>query len=91
MSQRAKAIKNGFDNCVFINKDIEKVVKILSDRIAEHEVFTENPQDIKMSRIDDTHDRLSLTFSNGTLDGIVTWTKTSNGLHYLFHFDVAEN
>lgn len=91
MAQRAKAIKNGFDNCVFINKDIEKVVKILSDRIAEHEVFTENPQDIKMSRIDDTHDRLSLTFSNGTLDGIVTWTKTSNGLHYLFHFDVAEN
>lgn len=91
MAQRAKAIKNGFDNCVFLNKDIEKVVKILSDRIAEHEVFTENPQDIKMSRIDDTHDRLSLTFSNGTLDGIVTWTKTSNGLHYLFHFDVAEN
>ena len=91
MAQRAKAIKNGFDNCVFLNKDIEKVVNILSDRIAEHEVFTENPQDIKMSRIDDTHDRLSLTFSNGTLDGIVTWTKTSNGLHYLFHFDVAEN
>ena len=91
MAQRAKAIKNGFDNCVFINKDIEKVVKILSDRIAEHEVFSENPQDIKMSRIDDTHDRLSLTFSNGTLDGIVTWTKTSNGLHYLFHFDVEEN
>ena len=91
MAQRAKAIKNGFDNCVFLNKDTEKVVKILSDRIAEHEVFTENPQDIKMSRIDDTHDRLSLTFSNGTLDGIVTWTKTSNGLHYLFHFDVAEN
>jgi len=91
MAQRAKAIKNGFDNCVFLNKDIEKVVKILSDRIAEHEVFTENPQDIKMSRIDDTHDRLSLTFSNGTLDGIVTWTKTSNGLHYLFHFDVEEN
>ena len=91
MAQRAKAIKNGFDNCVFLNKDIEKVVKILSDRIAEHEVFTENPQDIKMSRIDDVHDRLSLTFSNGTLDGIVTWTKTSNGLHYLFHFDVEEN
>ena len=91
MSQRVNAIKNGFDNCVFLNKDIEKVVKILSDRIAEHEVFTENPQDIKMSRIDDTHDRLSLTFSNGTLDGIVTWTKTSNGLHYLFHFDVEEN
>ena len=91
MAQRAKAIKNGFDNCVFLNKDIEKVVKILSDRIAEHEVFTENPQDIKMERIDDTHDRLSLTFSNGTLDGIVTWTKTSNGLHYLFHFDVEEN
>lgn len=91
MAQRAKAIKNGFDNCVFLNKDTEKVVKILSDRIAEHDVFSENPQDIKMSRIDDTHDRLSLTFSNGTLDGIVTWTKTSNDLHYLFHFDVEEN
>lgn len=91
MAQRARAIKNGFDNCEFLNKGIEKVVKILSDRIAEHEVFTENPQEIKMSRIDDTHDRLSLTFSNGTLDGIVTWTKTSNGLHYLFHFDVEEN
>ena len=91
MAQRAKAIKNGFDNCVFLNKDTEKVVKILSDRIVEHDVFAENPQDIKMSRIDDTHDRLSLTFSNGTLDGIVTWTKTSNGLHYLFHFDVEEN
>lgn len=91
MSQRVNAIKNGFDNCVFVNKDIDKVIKTLTERISEHDVFTDNPQDIKMSRIDDTHDRLSLTFSNGTLDGIVTWTKTSNDLHYLFHFDVAEN
>lgn len=91
MAQRAKAIKRAFDNCIFINKSTENVTRTLSEKISEREVFTENPQGIKMERIDDMHDRLSLTFSNGTLDGIVTWTKTSNGLHYLFHFDVEES
>ena len=90
MAQRAKAIQRAFNNCIFINKSIENVTRTLVEKISEHEVFTENPQDIKMTHIDDMHDRLSLTFSNGTLDGIVTWTKTSNGLHYLFHFDVEE-
>ena len=91
MAQRAKAIQRAFNNCIFINKSAENVARTLTEKISEHDVFTENPQDIKVTHIDDMHDRLSLTFSNGTLDGIVTWTKTSNGLHYLFHFDVEES
>jgi hypothetical protein len=44
-----------------------------------------------MERIDEMHDRLSLTFSNGTLDGIVTWRKAQDGHQYVLSgYEVTE-
>jgi hypothetical protein len=85
MAQRINAFNKAFGNCIFVNKD--NALKTITEKIEENEVFTEKPTEVKMSRIDDNHDRLSLTFSNGTLDGVVTWRKTENGKHYvLSHF-----
>jgi hypothetical protein len=82
MAQRVNAINKAFGNCIFINKD--KACDIITEKIADYEVFTEKPEAIKMEHIDETHDRLCLAFSNGELDGIVTWGKTQNGLHHVF-------
>ena len=84
MAQRVNAINKAFGNCIFINKDVKSVTNILNDKIAEREVFTETPLGIKMENIDDMHDKLTLTFSNGELSGVVTWRKTSNDKHYVF-------
>lgn len=85
MAQRVNAINKAFGNCIFINKDIRSVTRTLKKKIAECDVFTETPLDIKMENIDDMHDKLSLTFSNGEVNGVVTWRKTSyNDKHYVF-------
>lgn len=84
MAQRVNAINKAFGNCIFINKDVKSVTNILNDKIAERDVFTETPLGIKMENIDDMHDKLTLTFSNGELSGVVTWRKTSNDKYYVF-------
>ena len=81
MAQRINAFNNAFKNCIFINKD--NALKTITERIDENDVFTEKPVKINMERVDDRHDRLSLTFSNGELDGIITWRKTKSGNHYV--------
>jgi hypothetical protein len=81
MAQRVNAFNNAFKNCIFINR--ENASKTIVERIDEDDVFAEKPIKVNMERIDDTHDRLSLTFSNGELDGILTWRKTKEGNHYV--------
>ncbi len=81
MAQRINAFNKAFGNCIFVNKD--NALNTIINKIEENEVFTEKPTEIKMSKVDETHDRLSLTFSNGTLNGMVTWRKTENGRHYV--------
>ena len=82
MGQRVYAMNKAFGNCIFINKD--NACKTITQKIEECGVFAEMPEAIQMTRIDDTHDRLRLAFSNGELDGVVTWEKTQNGLHHVF-------
>ena len=81
MAQRVKTFNKAFGNCLFCKR--EYAAKIIAERIEEHDVFADKPTGIKMERIDDMHDRLSLTFSDGTLDGIVTWHKALDGQQYV--------
>ena len=51
----------------------------------------ENAAKVIAERIDEMHDRLSLTFSNGTLDGIVAWRKALDGHQYVLSgYEVTE-
>lgn len=90
MAQRIKAFNNAFVNCIFANR--ENAVKTIVEHIDEHDVFAEKPTDVKMERVDDTHDRLSLAFSNGTLDGIVTWRRALDGHQYVLSgYEITES
>jgi len=87
MAQRVNAINKAFGNCIFTNK--ENALNVIKEKINSCEVFTDNPIDITMARIDNTHDRLHLSFNNGTLDGVVSWKKTKDDKHYVFErFDI---
>ena len=82
MAQRVNAINKAFGKCIFISRD--NAINVIKKKINECDVLTENPTDISMAKIDNTHDRLCLTFNNGTLDGVVSWKKTQNDRHYIF-------
>ena len=90
MAQRVKRFNKAFGNCLFCSR--ENAAKVIAERIEEYDVFADKPTGIKMERIDEMHDRLSLTFSNGTLDGIVTWRKALDGHQYVLSgYEVTED
>jgi hypothetical protein len=90
MAQRVNRFNKAFGNCLFCNR--ENAAKVIAERIEEYDVFADKPTGIKMERIDEMHDRLSLTFSNGTLDGIVTWRKALDGHQYVLSgYEVTES
>ena len=78
-------LKSGFANCVFVNrtsKTIEGIVMrvVNSPKVA---LFPKKPNDIKMERISDMSDKVTLSFDDEEVISVWSWRKSENGSRFV--------
>ena len=93
MEAVVKTIQDGFVNCIFFDKNPDVVKETMMRKMQEAKDkvgIVEVPDAIRVTNIDDLHDKLSLAYGNKTIEGEVTWRKATNGAHYVMSaFKVA--
>ena len=75
---------NGFGNCIFMSREPKEIEKTIKERIDEHQ-FMETPIEIKVTPVDDLHDKLSLSLMDGKVEGVLSWRLASTGAHYVLN------
>lgn len=81
-----KTIQDGFVNCIFFNKKPEVVQETMMRKMQEAKDkvgIVDVPEAIRVTNIDDLHDKLSLAYGEKLVEGEVTWRKAANGVHYV--------
>ena len=74
----------GFGNCYFISRDPESVSSTFMEKI--NETMTFNVSGVKVTPVDDLHDKLSLSLVGGeNVEGVLSWRKSSTGAHYVLN------
>ena len=74
----------GFGNCYFISRDPESVSSTFMEKI--NEAMTFHVSGVKVTPVDDLHDKLSLSFVGGeNVEGVLSWRKSSTGVHYVLN------
>jgi hypothetical protein len=74
----------GFGNCYFISRDPESVSSTFMEKI--NEAMTFHVSGVKVTPVDDLHDKLSLSLVGGeNVEGVLSWRKSSTGVHYVLN------
>lgn len=78
------SINTGFQNCVFMSRDSECIKNTLNVKIkgSDNVHFIPCVPEIKVEKIDDLHDKLSLLYDDYKVEGVVTWRESKE--HYVF-------
>ena len=76
-----KDFNKGFGNCIFMSRD----PKDIEATIVENTIngFSETPTAIKVTPVDELHDKLSLSLGDDSLEGTLLWRKSTVGPHYV--------
>ena len=80
----ADSINTGFKNCVFMSRDSECVKNTLNVLVkgSDNVHFMPCVPEVKVEKIDDLHDKLSLLYDDYKVEGVVTWRESKE--HYVF-------
>ena len=81
MNPNVTSFNRGFGNCIFMSrtpKDIEATIMENAE-----ECFGEIPVAVKITPVDDLHDKLSLSLKDDSVEGTLTWHKSTAGAHYV--------
>ena len=87
MKEIVSSINIGFGNCVFLNRNPKTIEGIISGKINDPNivVLPIRPKEIKVTTIDDLHDKLSLLYDDGKdVEGTITWRKSANDEQFVF-------
>lgn len=78
------SINIGFKNCVFMSRDAECVKNTLNVLVKGSDTIHFMPcvPEVKVEKIDDLHDKLSLLYDDYKVEGVVTWRESKE--HYVF-------
>ena len=75
---------NGFGNTHFVRKTPEIVKRILTEKINDH--MNIHVTDVKVTPVDDLHDKLSLVLQdNNNVEGVLSWRKSATGVGYVIN------
>jgi DNA-binding Xre family transcriptional regulator len=76
-----EAMNNNF-RYTLIERDVEGIAKTLNTSVKGSNNMSILPkvEKIELERIDDLHDKLSLSWSDYTIEGVVTWKVSDNKL-----------
>lgn len=84
-----KEFNKGFGNCIFMNRKPEDVAATIAEKMIKG--FGETPTAVKVTPVDELHDKLSLTLGDDGLEGTLVWHKSTVGAHYVLEGLVAAN
>lgn len=78
-----KEFNKGFGNCIFMSREPKDIENTIMEKAEK--AFTDVPTAIKVTPIDDLHDKLSLSFGgkDNDVEGTLMWHKAANGVHYV--------
>lgn len=78
------SINVGFKNCVFMSRDAECMRNTLNVLVkgSDNVHFIPCVPEVKVEKIDDLHDKLSLLYDDYKVEGVVTWRASKE--HYVF-------
>jgi len=75
---------NDFGNTHFVRKSPEIIERVLTEKINDHMNIHVNG--VKVTPVDDLHDKLSLTLQDGSIvEGILSWRKSATGIGYVIN------
>jgi len=79
-----KEFNNGFGNCIFMSRDPKSVESRIMDCIRKYQ-FMELPEAIRVTPVDELHDKLLLALKDGEVEGVLSWRKSLVGAHYVLN------
>ena len=75
---------SGFGNCKFTTRDPKVISSTFMEKI--NETMTFNVSGVKVTPVDDLHDKLSLSLVGGeNVEGVLSWRKSSIGEDYVLN------
>ena len=84
MNAIEKEFNQGFGNCIFMSREPKNVENRIMDSIRDHQ-FMEMPEAIKVTPVDELHDKLTLGLKDGKVEGVLSWRKSTVGAHYVLN------
>lgn len=82
-----KDFNKGFGNCIFMSRKPEDVEATIAEKMING--FGETPTAVKVTPVDELHDKLSLALGDDGLEGTLVWHKSTVGVHYVLEGLVA--
>ena len=78
-------LKSGFANCVFVNKTPSTIEGIVMRVVNDPKValFPKKPTNIKIERINDMSDKVTLSFEDEEVESVWTWRKSEDGNRFV--------
>jgi hypothetical protein len=84
MNTIANEFNQGFGNCIFMSREPKNIESRIMDSIRDHQ-FMELPNAIKVTPVDELHDKLKLGLKDGEVEGVLSWRKSVVGPHYVLN------
>jgi hypothetical protein len=82
MNAIEKEFNQGFGNCIFMSREPKNIENRIMDSIRDHQ-FMELPEAIKVTPVDELHDKLTLGLKEGEVEGVLSWRKSTLDAHYV--------
>ena len=78
-------INNLFKYIVFYKRDSKSIIKTLKPKVhgSNLEALSVPLECFKVENIDEAHDKLTLTFADYVIEGVITWKGNNEG-HWIF-------
>ena len=81
MNSNVTSFNKGFGYCVFMSRTPEDIETTIMEKAEK--CFGEKPVSVKVTPVDELHDKLSLSLSDDNVEGTLTWHKSAVGAHYV--------
>ena len=88
MNPIVTVFNKGFGNCIFMSREPKYVEATIVENAEK--CFNEIPAAVKITPVDDLHDKLSLSLKDGVVEGVLLWRKSVTGAHYVLEANALQ-
>ncbi len=84
MNAIEKDFNQGFGNCIFTSREPKSIENSIMNVIRDYQ-FMEIPEAIKVTPVDELHDKLTLGLKDGKVEGVLSWRKSGVIAQYVLN------